>query len=571
MKKLKFLILLMITSISFTFGQNVGIGTTSPSEKLDVNGNVVVRGLSGNTGKYVVVDSSGKLVLSTAPTGATGATGAQGITGATGPTGAAGTNGTNGATGAQGITGPTGAAGINGTNGATGITGPTGATGAQGPTGAAGSTGPTGLLGAGSATGNTTYWDGTQWVLNSNSIYNTGTNVGIGTTSTSNARLTSESSSSSFDGIRGNSTSSSTTATYGGIRGNITNGSTYTSVSGYLAYHSSNNKTFGLYTNGGDYGAWLDKPVGIGSSQPASSADLEISNTSSSNPSTLLMRQSTSNTTNGSSLATIGFGDNYTTSPQAQIGVTRGAASSSSSDLPTDIIFSNTPDGSSTLTERMRIINSGNVGINTNTPGSTLDVKGTLRLSGSTSGYVGFTPASAAGSTSYTLPSADGTSGQFLSTNGSATLSWSSLGQICTTVYGSAQLQVTTSTTTFTLIPGLTSTFTVPSNSLVYVSSDGGFYTNSSTTGYSTIDVEFKIDGTALTSGGYSRITSQNPGSATVGNYGSRWSISSFVSLSAGSHTVTVNAVWTAGVSSQVSGSNTSASQGELTVMIIKQ
>ncbi|OFX27992.1 MAG: hypothetical protein A2X08_15780, partial [Bacteroidetes bacterium GWA2_32_17] len=64
------------------------------------------------------------------------------------------------------------------------------------------------------------------------------------------------------------------------------------------------------------------------------------------------------------------------------------------------------------------------VGINTLTPGSELDVKGTLRLSGSTSGYVGFAPAAAAGSTTYTMPSADGSSGQVLQTNGSGTLSW---------------------------------------------------------------------------------------------------------------------------------------------------
>jgi hypothetical protein len=72
----------------------------------------------------------------------------------------------------------------------------------------------------------------------------------------------------------------------------------------------------------------------------------------------------------------------------------------------------------------MRIDTSSNVGIGTSFPGSRLDVKGTLRLSGSTSGYVGFAPASAAGSTTYTLPSADGTNGQTLTTNGSGTLSW---------------------------------------------------------------------------------------------------------------------------------------------------
>jgi len=64
----------------------------------------------------------------------------------------------------------------------------------------------------------------------------------------------------------------------------------------------------------------------------------------------------------------------------------------------------------------------------TGTAGSKLDVSGTLRLSGSTSGYVGFAPAAAAGSTTYTLPSADGTSGQVLSTNGTGTLSWATAG-----------------------------------------------------------------------------------------------------------------------------------------------
>lgn len=69
---------------------------------------------------------------------------------------------------------------------------------------------------------------------------------------------------------------------------------------------------------------------------------------------------------------------------------------------------------------------SGNVGIGTTSPGSKLDVKGTLRLSGSSSGYVGLAPAAEAGSTTYTLPSADGSSGQVLSTNGTGTLSWAS-------------------------------------------------------------------------------------------------------------------------------------------------
>lgn len=50
----------------------------------------------------------------------------------------------------------------------------------------------------------------------------------------------------------------------------------------------------------------------------------------------------------------------------------------------------------------------------------------TMRLYGSGSGYVGLQGAAAAGSTTYTLPAADGTNGQSLTTNGSGTLSWAS-------------------------------------------------------------------------------------------------------------------------------------------------
>jgi len=68
--------------------------------------------------------------------------------------------------------------------------------------------------------------------------------------------------------------------------------------------------------------------------------------------------------------------------------------------------------------------NTGNVGIGTNNPGSALEVKGALRLAGSTSGYVGLAPAAVAGSTTYTLPAADGSAGQLLKTNGAGVLSW---------------------------------------------------------------------------------------------------------------------------------------------------
>ena len=141
------------------------------------------------------------LTGATGATGATGPQGLQGLTGATGPqgpiglTGAAGPQGTQGIQGLTGATGPQGPIGLIGATGpagAVGATGPqglqglTGATGPQGPiglTGAVGATGPqgpTGLLQNGTAAGNTPYWDGNQWVLSSNNLYNNGGNIGIG-------------------------------------------------------------------------------------------------------------------------------------------------------------------------------------------------------------------------------------------------------------------------------------------------------------------------------------------------------------------------------------------------------
>lgn len=61
-----------------------------------------------------------------------------------------------------------------------GTPGPTGPSGATGPTGP---TGPTGFLSNGSSAGNTPYWNGASWVVNSSNIYNNGGNVGIGITS----------------------------------------------------------------------------------------------------------------------------------------------------------------------------------------------------------------------------------------------------------------------------------------------------------------------------------------------------------------------------------------------------
>jgi hypothetical protein len=153
-------------------GTSGPMGATGPTGPSGTNGGVGAQGPTGPTGPSGTNGTAG----AQGPTGPTGPSGTNGTAGAQGPTGPTGPSGTNGTAGAQGPTGPTGPSGANGTAGPTGAQGPTGVTGATGKTGT------TGLLQNGTAAGNTTYWDGSQWVVNNNNIFNNGGNVGIGAT-----------------------------------------------------------------------------------------------------------------------------------------------------------------------------------------------------------------------------------------------------------------------------------------------------------------------------------------------------------------------------------------------------
>lgn len=188
------------------------------------------------------------------------------------------------------------------------------------------------------------------------------------------ARLQVESGSASYDGADISNKSTSTIAAYSGVKGYVTNAA-YTTATGYLGYHVSNNNTYGVYGTGGNYGGVFLNKLYIGSSGSSPSttintSDLEVQNVTagSGNAGTIMLRQSTLNTVNGNVLGNVDFGDMYRAGAQARISVTRGAASTDVNDLPTDISFWNIPDASSTLTEQMRITNSGSVGISTNNP-----------------------------------------------------------------------------------------------------------------------------------------------------------------------------------------------------------
>jgi hypothetical protein len=168
-------------------------GATGPAGPTGLTGATGVAGPAGPAGPQGPAGATGPA----GPTGLTGATGVAGPAGPAGPQGQAGATGPAGLTGATGLTGAAGAVGPQGPAGATGATGlqgPAGVAGPQGPAGATGLTGAVGpqgpqglpgLLASGSAVGNTPYWDGSQWVLNSSNVFNNGSSVGIGTVSPS--------------------------------------------------------------------------------------------------------------------------------------------------------------------------------------------------------------------------------------------------------------------------------------------------------------------------------------------------------------------------------------------------
>lgn len=219
--------------------------------------------------------------------------------------------------------------------------------------------------------------------------------VAIGTASPpgSTARLYVTSSSGSYHALYAVHTSASITAAYAALGGEVS-GTGYTTARGYVGYHASNNRTFGVRTLGGDYGAWFDKPVAItpGTAPPETAADVEIRNLTAGSPARLLLRQTSSATAVGTVLASMEFGDNFHTAAQAQIRVLRGAAASSGS-LPTDLAISTTPMGGIAPVERLRVTHEGNVGIGTAAP------RALLHQDAASGSYHKFTAGSLTGTT----------------------------------------------------------------------------------------------------------------------------------------------------------------------------
>jgi hypothetical protein len=180
-------------------------------------------------------------------------------------------------------------------------------------------------------------------------------------------------------------------------------------------------------------------------------------------------------------------------------------------------------------------------------------------------------PTGAAGATGTGIPSG-GSTGQFVMYDGSAA-TWASFGGF-NTVYGTSTLSLGSSSTTYTLIPGLTQTITVPANCKVYIATDGGASNNLSGSGFALANIGIHIDGALPTNGGVQPVVCAN--SASLAGMSGTWGISLVTTLSAGSHTITVRAktAQTNVIGTPVlfvSSDNTLTRQGSLTVGILRQ
>jgi len=197
-----------------------------------------------------------------------------------------------------------------------------------------------------------------------------------------------------------------------------------------------------------------------------------------------------------------------------------------------------------------------------------MTVNGNLTVTGNTS--INAVTATTINSGTVTVTNTSGTPSQAASFDSTGKLV-AGLGQTTFTAFGSATLSVTSAVTTFTVLPGVTQTITVPENCKLLITANGGMNTTSTTTtSIAVVDIAIFIDGAYPTNGGYIKIGAHNPSSTAVNNTGLPWSITTIQNLSAGSHTIDVRAVYSNGSTSSVSGSNTTARQGGLYITIIK-
>jgi hypothetical protein len=143
---------------------------------------------------------------------------------------------------------------------------------------------------------------------------------------------------------------------------------------------------------------------------------------------------------------------------------------------------------------------------------------------------------------------------------------------------------LTVFTTALTVVPGLSVNVTVPANSEVYISTDGGLAPlNVGPGDTAVVDVVLAVDNVIVPNGGVQRVIATNvlvTNGAANSILGFRyWSMAQSIALTAGPHTISVQAALApqggpAAFSSHaatVSGDSNSILQGQLNVIILNK
>jgi len=142
-------------------------------------------------------------------------------------------------------------------------------------------------------------------------------------------------------------------------------------------------------------------------------------------------------------------------------------------------------------------------------------------------------------------------------------------GQNSFDAYGTAQAVALVSTTTYTLIPGLTQTLVIPANCKVIITTSGGVQCSATGAVFAAVDIGIHVDGVASAQSGQQQIIASN--TDAVGQMLVYWGMTKTYTLAAGSHTIDVR-YKDAGAGTadgNVSGTNPFI-QGVLTVTIIR-
>jgi len=137
-------------------------------------------------------------------------------------------------------------------------------------------------------------------------------------------------------------------------------------------------------------------------------------------------------------------------------------------------------------------------------------------------------------------------------------------------IRGTGGRTITNNTTTHTLQPGMSHSFTLSSSATVFIwATIGGWTTSPNSGAYAVVDAVIYVDGAFLPSGGWNRFAIVNPTNANSFN---TVSINTMTTLNAGNHTIQLRTSKPFGNATVAIGGNANleTNPGEMTILILQ-